>query len=134
MRISDWSSDVCSSDLCFDQPISRCLRRSNCAFQLCMGCAVVLEFCETRFHMEHYRGCAARRCLGKGCDAPWTTFRGSVLSREYLFAGFPDALKRRDRGFLTFLRLLSYRSDVFLRPLIQFETTSVHTRLVSELF
>src|SRR3546814_7295958 len=112
MRISDWSSDVCSSDLCFDQPISRCLRRSNCAFQLCMGCAVVLEFCETRFHMEHYRGFAARRCLGKGCDAHWSKFRGSVLRREYLFGGFPDAFERRASGFLTFLRSEEHTSEL----------------------
>src|SRR3546814_10422610 len=82
-----------------------------------MGCAVVLEFCETRFHMEHYRGCAARRCLGKGCDAHWTKFRGSVLRREYLFGGFPDAFERRASGFLTFLRLLRDRRDAFLCPL-----------------
>src|SRR3546814_14478632 len=95
-----------------------------------MGCAVVLEFCETRFHMEHYRGCAARRCLGKGCDAHWTKFRGSVLRREYLFGGFPDAFERRASGFLTFLRLLRDRRDAFLCPLFEFEKTAGPDRCV----
>src|SRR3546814_15607210 len=94
MRISDWSSDVCSSDL-------------------------------------HYRGCAARRCLGKGCDAHWTKFRGSVLCREYLFGGFPDAFERRACRFLTFLCLLRDRRAAFLCPLFEFEKTARPDRCVS---
>src|SRR3546814_9050829 len=64
MRISDWSSDVCSSDLEASQPYSSCAFAYRSKFDL------QLRRCNRRHHAFHARYRAGRRNLDEQC---WRT-------------------------------------------------------------
>src|SRR3546814_15286183 len=56
MRISDWSSDVCSSDLCFARRGPR--RARHCGLHPCGG-GVDLSFCQLKARVSLDRRCAS---------------------------------------------------------------------------
>src|SRR3546814_2524183 len=77
MRISDWSSDVCSSDLRFfqqrlgyinpERPEGRVPVDAKANRQAGFGRIAEIEFPERRNRVGHQRGMATRAGLSRGC-------------------------------------------------------------------
>src|SRR3546814_10551255 len=75
MRISDWSSDVCSSDLRATQPDGSEQSRGERCSHVCPACAKTMRFCpsceavaRSGSHQEDYRGCRPLPCgIRKEC-------------------------------------------------------------------
>src|SRR3546814_17530723 len=70
MRISDWSSDVCSSDLDFEQSPSRVELDLVAKFAQVVGEFVAIDLSRSHLLGEHGAGFEARHLLVAGMPSP----------------------------------------------------------------
>src|SRR3546814_13142521 len=91
MRMSDWCSDVCSSDLFFDQ---KNLRRACIAGRVANGAA--LDRCGARWHADHDFGPAWEAAVSMHLvNEVLDHLLGNIDVRDHAVAQGPNRLDRK---------------------------------------